>query len=273
MRRKHFIILTIFTTLFLASCTPKEEDPIPINPDDLITMEELDDYMFRDDVQYVDLRNYEASLRSGFIYSFEMIPFFDYLDYRAFDRNNSYDFEASQLVSEEEMLRLFDKEKAIFLYADGCIRSGYVKQVLDYLGYERVYVLGGFGEYDGAHKVLGDGYYSIGSTFYAYYVGPESGYTYHISGVYELDRTITDLRIDIVDEFGISMRNTNYDSEIDYNEQLTILEEYIIRDITTTTELYRNLTNDTADQFDSIPGYTIGFDEDFIYTLYKLTAK
>lgn len=168
MSKKYFVLLTIFTLFFLASCTPVEEGPIEILPEDIITMEELDNYMFRDDVQYVDLRNYEQSFKSGFIYSFEMIPFFDYLDYRAFDRSNTYEFEPSQIVREDELFRLFDKDKAIFLYADGCIRSGYLKDVLNYLGYERVYVLGGFGDYNGEHKVLGDGVYSIGSTFYSY---------------------------------------------------------------------------------------------------------
>ena len=163
--RKILLILVLIQTIFVVGCTDKTDEILVINTDDFITMENVDEYMFREDVQYVDLRNFESRYLDGFIYSFEMIPFFDYLDNRAFIRNDSYEFKPEQLINENEFLRLFDKNKSIFLYADGCIRSGYIKDILNYLGYEKVFVLGGYFEYDGEYKVLGDGFYNFGDTF------------------------------------------------------------------------------------------------------------
>ena len=273
MYKKYFAMLTILVVILLSSCEDKKETIKPILPDDLITMDELDQYMFREDVQYVDLRNYDASFKSGFIYSFEVIPFFDYLDFRTFDRGNTYLFNPSQIIHEEELYRLFDKEKAIFLYADGCIRAGYLKDVLDYLGYERVYVLGGIGDYKGEYLKLGDGVFSIGNTFYSLFYDEDSDLTYHISGIYELDRTITNLRIDIVDSFGISLRSTNYDENIDYNLELTTLENFIVKDIITPTELYYLLTDDNINKYDEIPGFSLEYEQGFINALYRLIAK
>jgi rhodanese-related sulfurtransferase len=267
------VILTILLLFFITGCTKSNDDLIPILVDDEITMENLDDYMFRDDVQYVDLRNYDASFRSGFIYSFELIPFFDYLDYRVFDRNDTYAFEPSQLLNEEELYRLFDQDKAIFLFADGCIRSDYLKEALNYLGYERVYVLGGFYEYFGEYKVLGDGSYSFGNTFYGMYVDDTSSMTYYVYGTYELDRTITSIRFDIVDENNVTLRSLNYDGSMDYNSQLTILENYIVSQVITMNDLYVAITSLESNNFQNIEGFTLGFDDGIIGVIDSLTAK
>jgi rhodanese-related sulfurtransferase len=267
------VFLTILLCFFLTSCSTPEEEIIEILPDDLITMMDLDNYMFRDDVQYVDLRNYESHYRSGYIDSFEQIPFFDYLDYRVFNRRNTYEFDPSQLVNENELYRLFDQEKAIFLYADGCVRSGYVKDALNYLGYERVYVLGGFMDYEGEHKVLGDGSYQIGSTFYATRTDLETGITFHIYGLYDIDRMITSIRIDMIDSNGVSLRSPNYDVVIDYNQQLTILESFIISDVTTMNDLYENISDNTSYYYTEITSYNLGFSEGLTATFERLISK
>lgn len=273
MIKKYFVMSTFFLVLLLSGCTQNTEEKIALNADDLITMEELDDYMFRDDIQYVDLRNFDARFNSGFIYSFENIPFFDYLEYRALDRMNTYDFKPEHILDEEEIYRLFDKDKAIFLFANGCVLSGYMKDVLDYLGYEKVFMIGAFGDYNGEHLVLGDGAYFLGNSFSVSHYDETSKLTYFFSGTYELDRAITSLRIDIVDENNISLRSPNYDENIDYNKQLSLLENFIVSDYVTITELYNLLTSSEQNQYDSIPDYTIGFDEGLISTINKLSVK
>ena len=256
MLKKWLITPLLLIIFFIVGCENNIIEKDEIKADDLIIMDNLDEYMFRDDVQYVDLRNYESRFRTGFIYSFEIIPFFDYLDYRAFNRNDSYEFNPDQILSENELERLFDRNKAIFLYADGCIRSGYLKDVLNYMGYERVYVLGGLFEYQGEHMVFGDGYYTIGDTFYNKFFDELSGYTYYVYGSYDMGRKIIDIRFDIVDEENISLRSPEYSIFIDYNQQLTILENFIISDIVTINELFDGLNNLDDNRYNNIIGYT-----------------
>lgn len=270
MKKKYIIFSTILLTIFLTSCAEKPIEITPINPEDTIIMEELDEFMFRDDVQYVDLRNYQSSFRSGFIYSFEQIPFFDYLDNRVFDRDNTYDFEPSQLLDEEGLTRLFDKDKAILLFADGCIRSGYLKDALNYLGYERVYVLGGFYEYQGEYKIFGDGEYEIGSTFYSKFTDQETLYEYHIYGTFEMDKSITGIRIDILDETGISLRTMIDEDDINYDQQLTILEDFMKFNIVTFTSFKEMYLETPIENQVEIPGYTLGFTDALKATIIKL---
>ena len=256
MKRFYTIILVVFIGVFLASCDAENrEELIEILPEDLITMEILDNYMFRDDVQYVDLRNYSASFQTGWIDGFEQIPFFDYLDYRAFDREGTYEFNADQILDQRELERLFDKEKAIFLYADGCIRSGYLKDVLNHIGYERVYVLGGFYEYEGIHKVDGNGDYSIGDTFFSSYVNNTTNYTYYVYGEFDMARNITFIRIDILDESNKTLRRSDYESAVDYDLQLTILENYIVNDFVNFTELSLELNDIANSRYGEIPNF------------------
>ena len=272
MLKKWLIVPLMLVLFFVSGCENEEEEIIEILPEDLITMENLDSYMFRDDGQYVDLRNYDSGFRTGFIYSFEIIPFFDYLDYRAFNRGGTYEFNPDQILSAPELERLFDRDKAIFLYADGCIRSGYLMDVLLYLGYERVYVLGGFYEYEGEYMVLGDGIYSIGNTFYHKYVDDNTGNTYFMYGTLEMSRTITEIRFDIIDENNISLRSPNYSELLDYNEQLTIFEDFIISDGVTMNVLYESLLNMDENEYSEIQGLNWEIDEGIIQLIFGLYA-
>lgn len=268
------VILLFFGVLILGGCeSNKEEELIVINSDDIITMEVLDSYLGRDDVQYVDLRNFNSRFMSGYIEDFENIPFFDYLDYRTFDRNDSYEFSPDQILNTREIDRLFDKDKAIFLYADGCIRSGYVKDVLDYLGYERVFVLGGFYEYQGDHLIIGTGDFTFGDMFYSTYTSSTTEYTYYISGKFDIGKKIIDIRFDIVDENGITFRSTGYDEDIDYNEQLTILENYIVDDMVNFNQLYSSITSLSSPGYGNSEGYTLGFNSDLIALIETLVVK
>ena len=274
MKRFFKLFLMFLVVLSVVGCD--EDDPkerVEILPEDEITMEILDDYMFREDVQYVDLRNFDSRFLSGYIDSFEMIPFFDYLDYRVFDRGDTYEFNVDQLLDSNELERLFDREKAIFLYADGCIRSGYLKDVLNHLGYERVYVLGGYYEYQGEHKVLGTGNYVYGNTFYSSYFSLTSGYQYIMYGTHDLGKKITFIRFDIIDDEGITLRGESYSEITDYNTQLTILESFIISDIVTMNELYSEVSNLDESIYSSIPSFTMGFNDDLVSLIETLNIN
>ena len=86
MRKIFVLMMIVILGMTLSGCnSSKEVEIIQIEPDDLITMAELDTFLFRDDVQYVDLRNFNSRYMSGYIEGFENIPFFDYLDYPVAD--------------------------------------------------------------------------------------------------------------------------------------------------------------------------------------------
>lgn len=275
--RKLVLILTIFFTGFLTGCSeeiPEVQDPElkEILPEDLITMDILDEYMERLDVQYVDLRNLDAKFRSGYIKHFETIPFFDYLDNRAFDRGGSYEFHPDQILNEALLRITFDEDKAIFLYADGCVRSAYLKDVLNYIGYERVYVLGGYYEYDGAYNILGDGYFDLGNSAYLVHVS-DDGTVYSLGVRFDMAKAIIDIRIDIVDSFGVSLRSTGYSEDVDYNEQLTILEDFILDQYTTMYRAYTRMSDPEINEYDEIEGYTMGFDDELLALFMKLNMN
>ena len=149
----------------------------------------------------------------------------------------------SKGCNENEILRLFDKDKSIFLYADGCIRSGYIKEVLSYLEYENVFVLGGFYEYEGEHLVLGDGIYRFGNTFYNTYLDESTNTTYIVYGKLDLSRKINEIRFDVIDNDNTSIRDTLIINSSTLDIELTILENYIVYDLVTFTELYDSLLN------------------------------
>ena len=241
--RKILLKIVLIQTIFMVGCTQNNDDIITIKNDDIITMENLDEYMFRDDVQYVDLRNFESGFLNGFIYSFEVIPFFDYLDYRAFNRNDSYNFNPDQIINEDIIYNLFDQNKTIFLYADGCIRSGYLKDVLSYLEYDSVFVLGGFYDYQGINRVLGDGNYQFGDTFYDSYYDELNNITYLVYGRFDLSKKIIEIRFDIINEDSTSIRSIINADSISINYELTVLENYIVYDLVTLTELHYSLSN------------------------------
>jgi len=227
----------------MVGCIQKKEDEIDIKNEDIITMENLDDYMFRDDVQYVDLRNFNSGFTNGFIKSFEVIPFFDYLDYRAFNRNDSYTFSPDQIINENIIYNLFEKDKAIFLFADGCVRSGYIKDLLSYLEYDMVFVLGGFYDYHGDNIVLGDGEFHFGDTFYNSLYDESSKLTYIVYGKFNLSLKIIEIRFDIIDENNTSLRNSFSEDSILLNNELTNLENYIVYDLLSLSDLYISLSN------------------------------
>jgi len=274
MLKKYLFLSSLFIITILVGCKGNTGDNLPeIYADDLITMENLDDYMFRDDVQYVDLRNYEAVFHSGFIYSFEIIPFFDYLDYRAFDRNDTYEFEPDQLLDPDFLESIFDRDKSIFFYADGCIRGGYLKDILNYLGYEKVFVIGGFYEYKGEYKVLGDGSFTLGDTFYNYHYDDENKLHFYTYGTFDMGRKIISIRFDVLDEFNVSLRSPEYDIDNPYDAQFSLLEDHIYSDGVTMNELYFSLTNLLQSGYNEVTDFNVLVFNGIVELIYELKAN
>ena len=131
----------------------------------VVDMDNIDMYLGRNDVQYVDLRNFDDKMKSGYIAGFEFLPFFDYMEFAdVLVRTNLWNFSAADIVSESGLRGLFNPDKAIFLMCGSGTRAGYVKAALESLGYTNVYNVGGMNDYDGDYNVLGDGVFSNLST-------------------------------------------------------------------------------------------------------------
>ena len=132
-------------------------------PAEFAEINEVDEFLFREGVQYVDLRNFEDKMAAGYIEGFEMIPFFNYLEYENIlvrtDKN--WEFAAEDIVNEAKLKNLFDMDKTIFLMCGSGTRAGYVMDALKANGYTNVYNVGGISSYTGTNKVLGDGTYVL----------------------------------------------------------------------------------------------------------------
>lgn len=172
MKKILILIAAITLALTLSACTktvtaevevevPMELAVIP----DVVDMTNVDEFLGRPDVQYVDLRNFDDKMNSGYISGFEMIPFFDYLEYSNILVNEkTWVFDATQVKDEASLKALFDADKTIFLMCGSGTRAGYVKDALESLGYTKVYNVGGIGgtaPYAGTNKVFGDGTYNL----------------------------------------------------------------------------------------------------------------
>ncbi len=128
-----------------------------------VTMANLDSYVLRPGARYVDLRNFEDTFKAGYIQGFEVVPFFDYLEGRALVRNDGWNYTSKDLANSSLLKNIFgsDLDAEIFLMCAGGTRAGYVREALLELGYTNVHNIGGFGDYNGAHKILGDGEYTL----------------------------------------------------------------------------------------------------------------
>ena len=137
---------------------------LPTIPTTLVLADaNFDDFLGRPDVQYVDLRNFDEKLKSGYVQGFESIPYFQYLAAAEILTKNAdnWTFAAANLKDANALKELFDMDKAIFLMCGSGTRAEYVLEALESLGYENVYNVGGFADYSGDAKVLGDGSFAI----------------------------------------------------------------------------------------------------------------
>jgi rhodanese-related sulfurtransferase len=127
-----------------------------------LAMADVDDYLFRADFQFVDVRNFDDQMADGWIRGFEIIPFFDYLEYmNILVRTDGWTYDGNQIKNESALRALFDEDKYIVLMCAGGTRAGFVKDALEDLGYDNVYNVGGLSAYSGDNRVFGDGEYEI----------------------------------------------------------------------------------------------------------------
>lgn len=139
-------LLLLVVVLVLAAC----EQPA-------YRMDNLDDYIKETTVQKVDVRGQAERLANGYVDFFQVIPLFEYLAEEAIDLSLGYDrFRPTDIQNEALIRSLFDEEAtAIVIMCNSGARSAYVVAVLEHLGYDNVYNLGGYQSYQGAYYVRG----------------------------------------------------------------------------------------------------------------------
>lgn len=190
--KKAIVILMLFILCF-SGCSNNKNDnnvnlEIPSKKDSNdsssltspVNSTNLDKYMFRDDVQYVDLRSLEMVTSEGYIAGFQFIPFYSII--ASFSGNNTlYKMKASTIndtyipagqtgsfiaqyeESERIIKSLFSQNKYIFLVSQGGSESSYVINLLLQLGYNGnlLYNVGGVMNSEGF-----DSYSSISTNKY-----------------------------------------------------------------------------------------------------------
>lgn len=172
MRRIRLFLLVPF--LCLISCQEKTETsnsenllleiPSKLNATDNAAMtspinsRNLDLYLFRDDVQYVDLRNMDIVFEEGYVCGFQFIPFYQLV--ASFTSANTLytmrrtesasagqvgSFIANFEESEEQINYYFSKDLPIFFLSQGGSEAAYMINLLIQLGYDgkKLYNAGG----------------------------------------------------------------------------------------------------------------------------------
>ena len=127
-----------------------------------ISVDNIDDYLGRSDVQYVDLRNFDDKMAEGYVRGFEFIPLVDYIEYtNILTRDGDWVFESASLINQAALESLFDSTKTIILMDDNGFMADYVKDALESIGYKDVFSIGGYPNYQGSNNVSGDGNYRV----------------------------------------------------------------------------------------------------------------
>ena len=190
--KKFIILLSLF---LLVSCSQggnsssiPEVVPPKVNAEnldvDVINTTNLDDYLFRDDVFYVDLRYYSWVLKYGYIAGFSFIPYYSFIAVKSETSTNALfrqaktetalsgdvgSFKPVYVESVNILKNLFPQDKKIFLVSESGLESYYMAALLTQYGYEtkNIYNVGGvsnqFGPYP-AYKKVGK-YFVPGNKF------------------------------------------------------------------------------------------------------------
>ena len=180
------ILLCLVMLLMISGCG-KKELPAPqldsgmrgeLGIDKNINETTIDDYLFRDDIVYRDMRmlkdeaDYEAiggdSDLSGIVEGFEVVPFPYICNVTGLPQEVGETYQGDTLFTKkddiyvanyEESLSiletLFPKDKIIFLMCGGGGYAGMTKQLLISQGYDadRIYNVGGYWYYQGKHDL------------------------------------------------------------------------------------------------------------------------
>ncbi len=157
-RKLSVLVFAALMSVALLSCGGTKEAGLKGTEE--ITMATVDQYLGQD-IRFVDLRDFADLFNGGRIAGFESVPFFQYLEGRGLVRTNGWEFSAADIKDAAILENVFGpKDGAIVLMCASGTRAGYVKDALNSLGYTMVYNAGGMKDYNGTHKILGDGEYN-----------------------------------------------------------------------------------------------------------------
>ena len=184
---KKFLLL-LSSTLLLTGCFNNSNEDlykdIPVKNDingvtieaSSVNTQNIDNYLFRDDTVYVDLRPYNEIAKEGHIAGFSFFPYYDLIatmegtkdsqgnpkDNRLFKMKNDRgmlgqigNFSPNYVESEQVINKLFPKDKYIFAITISNNECMYFLNLLIQYGYDpaKLYNVGGFS--------IGTGFYNI----------------------------------------------------------------------------------------------------------------
>ena len=208
---KKIATIVLFLIVFIGGCSCKKENelltiPSKGSPTETSTIttpvnaKNLDKYLFRNDVQYVDLRELDLVVNSGYIAGFEFIPFHSLIaSFR--DENTLYNMKDVQddngnwtyagtvggfypqfRESKQLIKALFDENKYIFFVSHAGSESTYMINLLIQLGYDgnKLYNICGISGTEGGASYISSGnmkYFVEGSNA----LKLKTEYDFHIS--------------------------------------------------------------------------------------------
>jgi len=157
------ILVFLLLMISIISCSDQSNKNVPekINADGFaisdssVTTLNLDEYLFRDDVMYIDLRYTSNILENGHVAGFQFYSFYEFIAHynnpkTLFKMNGtgglSGSFTANYVESEKIITSLFPKNKKIFAISESGDVSTYFFRLLHQLGYDPslLYNVGGF---------------------------------------------------------------------------------------------------------------------------------
>jgi rhodanese-related sulfurtransferase len=140
-------VLGLFLIVFLVAC---EQAPY--------RMDNLDDYILDPAIQKVDVRGQSERLENGYVDRFQSIALIELLGQNAIDLSGGFtSFDGDDIYNEDFIRALFDEDaEAIVVMCNSGTRSAYMVRVLEYLGYDNVYDLGSYRNYQGAYYIQGN---------------------------------------------------------------------------------------------------------------------
>jgi len=183
------IITIILTFVFCVGCnystSSKQEDTKTLlikdnisssMADSPINTRNLDEYLFIEGVNYVDVRPYEWIINDGYVAGFRFIPFYELIAKNAsaanFD-NILFSYNYSKTPDGQEIRggdvgsfspiyqesiqiikQLFPSDEPILFISQSGVESGYIINLLIQLGYDgkNLYNIGGFSNSDGIYS-------------------------------------------------------------------------------------------------------------------------
>lgn len=134
MKKLLFVFVAFFSVFILVGCDGKTEEPDYTLPE-VVTMENIDEYILYPNVGVIDVRNWQDKLNGGYIRGSHFIPFFQYLEYEEIlVRVDGWNFSPDAIKDEAALRNIFDEDMNIILLCAGGTRAGFVREALLHLG-------------------------------------------------------------------------------------------------------------------------------------------